>query len=199
MAEDALLAEMRSLRDRVVGIADTALASRDGLIIRADTGDIDPEYLAAMAAAALGLGRRMAAEVGKGALHEIVTRSSGGYVATYAVGPTALLVLVGDAGLDSIRLHRESQVTIKNLELLLAGDEPGSSAVAGLAGLPAASSAGRAPDPAGKSEAGEVAALLELVPPGVVSVMNWNGDAPASRRQPPTATFLGGVARKLRP
>jgi len=133
MAEDALLAEMRSLRDRVVGIADTALASRDGLIIRADTGDIDPEYLAAMAAAALGLGRRMASEVGKGALHEIVTRSSGGYVATYAVGPTALLVLVGDAGLDSVRLHRESQITIKNLELLLAGDGPRSSVAAGLA------------------------------------------------------------------
>jgi uncharacterized protein len=138
MAEDALLAEMRALRDRVVGIADTALASRDGLIIRADTGDIDPQYLAAMAAAALGLGHRMAAEVGKGSLHEVVTRSSGGYVATYAVGPTALLVLVGDAGLDSVRLHRESQVTIKKLELLLAGDERGASAVAGLAQIAAA-------------------------------------------------------------
>jgi O-methyltransferase involved in polyketide biosynthesis len=40
---------------------------------------------------------------------------------------------------------------------------------------------------------------LELVPPGVVPVMTWNGDAPPSRHQPPTATFLGGVARKLRP
>jgi O-methyltransferase involved in polyketide biosynthesis len=40
---------------------------------------------------------------------------------------------------------------------------------------------------------------LELVPPGVVSVVTWNGDAPPSRSQPPTATFLGGVARKLRP
>lgn len=132
MAEDALLAEMRALRDRVVGVADTALASRDGLIIRADTGDINPEYLAAMAAAALGLGNRMAAEVGKGTLHEVVARSSGGYVAAYAVGLTALLVLVGDAGLDSARLHRESQATIRRLELLLAGQEQGSSAEAGL-------------------------------------------------------------------
>ena len=106
MPEDALLAEMRALRDRVVGITDTALASRDGLIIRADTADIDPDYLAAMAAASLGLARRMAAEVGKGTLHEAVSRSSGGYVATYAVGATALLVLVGDAGLDSARLRR---------------------------------------------------------------------------------------------
>jgi O-methyltransferase involved in polyketide biosynthesis len=40
---------------------------------------------------------------------------------------------------------------------------------------------------------------LELVPPGVVSVMIWNGDGSAPRRTPPTATFLGGVARKVRP
>jgi predicted regulator of Ras-like GTPase activity (Roadblock/LC7/MglB family) len=132
MPEDALLAEMRALRDRVVGITDTALASRDGLIIRADTGDIDPDYLAAMAAASLGLARRMAAEVGKGTLHEAVSRSSGGYVATYAVGDTALLVLVGDAGLDSARLRRESQATIKSLELLLSGAEPGPGEAAGL-------------------------------------------------------------------
>jgi O-methyltransferase involved in polyketide biosynthesis len=40
---------------------------------------------------------------------------------------------------------------------------------------------------------------LEPVPPGVVSVMIWNGDGPAQRGTPPTATFVGGVARKLRP
>jgi O-methyltransferase involved in polyketide biosynthesis len=40
---------------------------------------------------------------------------------------------------------------------------------------------------------------LDLVPPGVVSVMSWNGDDPPARREPPTATFIGGVARKLRP
>ncbi len=133
MAEDVLdevLAEMRALRDRVVGITDTALASRDGLIIRADTADVDADSLAAMAAAALGLARRIAAEVGKGVLHEAVTRSSGGYVAIYAVGTTALLVLVGDAGLDTTRLHRETRVTIESLEQLLAGADSRSSQAA---------------------------------------------------------------------
>jgi hypothetical protein len=37
---------------------------------------------------------------------------------------------------------------------------------------------------------------LELVPPGVVSVMTWYGDGPAPDFTPPTATFLGGVAQK---
>lgn len=123
--EGVLLAEMRALRDRVIGITDTALASRDGLIIQADTVDIDPDNLAALAAAALGLAQRMAAEVGKGTLREAVTRSSGGYVAIYAVGSRALLVVVADVGLDLVRLDREARSTVENLEALLPGKQPG--------------------------------------------------------------------------
>jgi hypothetical protein len=37
---------------------------------------------------------------------------------------------------------------------------------------------------------------LEVVPPGVVAVRIWNGDGPALDVQAPTATFIGGVARK---
>lgn len=136
--EDALLAEMRALRDRVIGITDTALASRDGLIIRADTADIHPDTLAALAAASLGLAQRMAVEVGKGTLRAAVTRSSGGYVAVYAVGSGALLVVVADVGLDSVRLDREARATVESLEALLArkpsgrtGTQAGRQAAAG--------------------------------------------------------------------
>ena len=125
MAEDALLTELQALRDRVVGITDTALASRDGLIIRADTVDINPDNLAALAAASQGLAQRMAAETGKGALREALTRGSGGCVAVYPVGMVALLAVVGDEGLDTGRLHRESRVTVEKLEGLLGGSGPG--------------------------------------------------------------------------
>jgi S-adenosyl methyltransferase len=37
---------------------------------------------------------------------------------------------------------------------------------------------------------------LELVPPGVVPVRLWNGDGPTLDQVAPTATFIGGVARK---
>ncbi len=66
MAGEALLAEMEALRDRVAGITDTALATRDGLIIKADTVDVDPDNIAAMAAAMIGLARRMAPKPGGG-------------------------------------------------------------------------------------------------------------------------------------
>jgi O-methyltransferase involved in polyketide biosynthesis len=37
---------------------------------------------------------------------------------------------------------------------------------------------------------------LELVPPGVVPVTRWSGDGPDLGQDAPTATFIGGVARK---
>jgi uncharacterized protein len=120
MTEDNLLAEMQALRDKVTGITGTAVASRDGLIIREDTGGVDPDNLAALTATALSLAQRIASEAGQGTLREAVTRSSGGYVALYAVGSSAVLVLIGDEGLDIARLHRESRAAVDNIETLLA-------------------------------------------------------------------------------
>lgn len=120
VAEQALLTEMQALRDKVTGVTGTAVASRDGLIITEDTGGVDPDNLAALAAASLALAQRIANEAGHGTLREAVTRSSGGYVAVYAVGSTAVLVLIGDEGLDIARLHRESRTAVDSIEALLA-------------------------------------------------------------------------------
>ena len=120
MAEDALLAEMRALQDRVTGITGTAVASRDGLIVRGDTGGVDPDNLAALAATWLALAQRMSREAGQGTLREAMTRSVGGYVAIYAIGVKAVLVLIGDEGLDIARLHRESMPTREAIGALLA-------------------------------------------------------------------------------
>jgi predicted regulator of Ras-like GTPase activity (Roadblock/LC7/MglB family) len=116
MTGDKLLAEMQALRDRITGITGTAVASRDGLIIREDTGGVNPDNLAALTSAALSLAR----EAGQGTLREAVTRSSGGYVAIYAIGTSAVLVLLGDEGLDVTRMHRESRSVVENIEKLLA-------------------------------------------------------------------------------
>jgi uncharacterized protein len=120
MAHDDLLTELQALRDRITGITGTAVASRDGLIITEDAGGVDPDNLAALTAAALSLAQRLAREVGQGTLREALTRSSGGYVAIYAIGATAVLVLIGDEGLDVARLHRESRAAVENIEKLLA-------------------------------------------------------------------------------
>jgi uncharacterized protein len=120
MTDDKLLAEMQALRDRITGITGTAVASRDGLIIREDTGGVNPENLAALTATSLAVAQRLAIEAGQGTLRESVTKSSGGYVAVYAVGAAAVLVLLGDEGLDIARLHRESRAAVDSIEALLA-------------------------------------------------------------------------------
>jgi len=76
------------------------------------------------AATALAVAQRLAREAGQGTLREAVTRSSGGYVAVYAVGAGAgagaVLILIGDEGLDIARLHRESRAAVESIEKLLA-------------------------------------------------------------------------------
>ncbi len=119
MAGDALLHEMVALKNRVTGITDIALATRDGLLITADTSDVAAESLVAMAASMLGLARQMAAGASRGPLQEVVIHGSGGYVATFAVGVSALLVVVGDAEMDTTELYRQSRLTVQKLTGLL--------------------------------------------------------------------------------
>jgi uncharacterized protein len=124
VAEDALLAEMRALQDKVTGITGTAVASRDGLIVREDTGGVDPDNLAALSATWLALAQRLSNEVGQGSLREAMTRSSGGFVVIYAIGAQAVLVIIGDEGLDIAKLHREAQASLDTIRALIARNSP---------------------------------------------------------------------------
>jgi uncharacterized protein len=125
VTDDALLALLRALTSRVAGITDIALASRDGLIITSDTTAAEPDNLAALAAASLGIAQRMTADVGRGALQEVTSRGSGGCVTVYAVGAAELLVVVGDKRLDVSRLRRESRPTLEAIEVVLKRGQPG--------------------------------------------------------------------------
>lgn len=116
---EALVASLKSLRERVVGVNETVISTSDGLLVAADTAAVQPESVAALAAASLGLGRRTAAEVGLGGLRDVVTRCNGGYVVVLAVGDHALLVILADEGLDLPGLHRESRTTVDRLLSLL--------------------------------------------------------------------------------
>lgn len=116
-----VLAELRSLRDQVPGVLETAVAAVDGLLVTADTDGARPEALAALAAATLGLGKRTGLEVGMGRLREVVIRCGGGHVIVYAIQDEALLVVLGDEGLDVPTLHVASRRTVERLSMLLLG------------------------------------------------------------------------------
>lgn len=120
MNHEALVAELHMLRERVTGITDTLLVGIDGLLIVAETGDkIDPEGISALAAAELGLARRATAATGQGTFRQSVVYASGGYMAVYAISHEALMVVIGDEGLDIERLYQKLQPAIERLGSIL--------------------------------------------------------------------------------
>jgi uncharacterized protein len=117
---DALAAELHKLREQVAGVTDTVIAAVDGIPIIADAGaSIDPANISALAAADLGIARKAAEVTGQGTLRQTVVYSSGGYMAVYAIGRMALMVVLGDKGLNVGRLLYESQPVIDRIDSIL--------------------------------------------------------------------------------
>lgn len=107
---DALAVELRKLRETVAGVTDTVIAAVDGIPIISDVADsVDPMNISALAAANLGIARQAAEITRQGTLNQTVVFSSGGYMAVYAIGRVALLVVLGDSGLNLGRLLYESR------------------------------------------------------------------------------------------
>jgi predicted regulator of Ras-like GTPase activity (Roadblock/LC7/MglB family) len=71
------------------------IASVDGLSICHDFPEAESEKVAAMAATALGLGKRITERTNLGGLQEAVVRGDYGYLVVYAAGESALLVMSG--------------------------------------------------------------------------------------------------------
>jgi predicted regulator of Ras-like GTPase activity (Roadblock/LC7/MglB family) len=73
--------ELHRLRARVPQLTGALAASVDGLVIAHDTPGVEPEGLAALTAAALGVSVRIADATGQGELRELLVRGVRGYVA----------------------------------------------------------------------------------------------------------------------
>ncbi len=107
--EQEVLAAIRPLRHRLPHVTGVLVASTDGLLIAHDTENVEPETMAAMSAAHLGLGQRMTMGGAYGEFQETVTRAANGYVATFAAGSQALLTVLAEAELNVGRLHHEAR------------------------------------------------------------------------------------------
>ncbi|MEW1720055.1 roadblock/LC7 domain-containing protein [Streptomyces sp. NPDC093109] len=118
----SLVEVLASLRERVMGASESVLSTADGLLVAADTDTVQPEAIAALAAATLGLGARMAQQADAGALRDVVIRCGGGQVIVLAVGDRALLSILGDEGIDVAALQRQAPAIVEELLGLLAAD-----------------------------------------------------------------------------
>ena len=100
----AIAAALRALRE-VPDVVGSVLAGPDGLLIASDVDRVEPDTVAAMAAATVGLGRRFAETVGLGVHRETVIQADGGCLVSYAAG-AALLTVVAVPQANLALVHR---------------------------------------------------------------------------------------------
>ncbi|MET8482947.1 roadblock/LC7 domain-containing protein [Streptomyces tendae] len=123
--ESDVLDELHRLRNRVPQLTGSLAATVDGLVLAHDAPGAEPEGLAALTAAALGVAHRMAEATARGGFRELLLRGADGYVATYAAGPAAVLTLLADGRVNVGRLHLEGRRSGARIgELVAAGLGP---------------------------------------------------------------------------
>ena len=105
--EDIVLRELRSLRDNVVGVHGSLVATSDGLLVTHDIPDMEPTRIAAIVAATLGLAGQATMATGRGGFREAVARGYHGYLVVYAAGRNAVVAVLGDNELNVGMLHYE--------------------------------------------------------------------------------------------
>lgn len=105
--QEELQSIIDQLRNAVPEIRGAIIASTDGLAIAQSLSSGDPNRVAAMAATALGLGKRITNTLNAGTLSETTVTGSEGQIFLYAAGSKGVLALI---------TSREANVGLINLE-----------------------------------------------------------------------------------
>lgn len=119
LRRDRAGATLRGLLDRAAGLRGALFGSVDGRPIASVLPHHDEGSTAAIVAASLGLGSRLADLAGEGALREIVVRSASGYVVLYAVGEAGVLTVLTTAAANLALLHLEARQVCDDLLVTL--------------------------------------------------------------------------------
>lgn len=109
------------LRGAVPDLLGSLVASVDGLPLAHDVNDKDAAGIAAMAATAAGLGKRLVENFAFGDFDESVVRARDGYFVVYSAGPVAVLAATASAGANLGRLHLEARRCALRVALALEG------------------------------------------------------------------------------
>ncbi|MCX7850789.1 roadblock/LC7 domain-containing protein [Thermus sp.] len=107
--QEELQSLVRELRQAVPEIAGVMVASTDGLSLATDLPEAEAARAAAMAATALGLGKRIASTTALGGLEEVVVRGREGYLVVYAAGDKGVLAVTAPMGANLGLIHLEAR------------------------------------------------------------------------------------------
>ena len=122
--DPAVLTELANLRARLPELSGSVLATADGMVVAHDAHGIEPDSLAALAAAHLALARRFAHAVNHGDLRESVVECAGGYITSYTAGPDALLTVVTTRQANLAMVHLEARRSVQRIVALIKPGTP---------------------------------------------------------------------------
>ncbi|HEY74449.1 MAG: hypothetical protein DRJ03_16270 [Chloroflexi bacterium] len=92
---ERLVRRLQELQMNTPDVEATSVVSVDGLTMASSLpGGIEEDRVAAMSAAMLSLGERIASELGRGMLDEVYVKGENGYVVLRAVGEEAVLTVL---------------------------------------------------------------------------------------------------------
>ena len=110
MSLDQVQKDLDNLRAAVPELTGVLLASNDGkAIAHAVNENENPARIAAMAAAAASLGKRVSDTMSSGTLNEISLSGSDGQIFLYNAGGKAVLVVMGPTGANTGLIHLEAR------------------------------------------------------------------------------------------
>jgi predicted regulator of Ras-like GTPase activity (Roadblock/LC7/MglB family) len=117
MAKAELLkSHLEGLKGAIPELKGVLLASNEGLpIAHSFTNGTDPNRVAALAAAASSLGRKISENLSAGTLGEVAVQAAEGALYVYSAGAKAILAVVTPAGANAGLVHLEARQTAKEI------------------------------------------------------------------------------------
>jgi uncharacterized protein len=113
---EALKAHIEALRTSIPELKGVLLASNEGLpIAHSLSNGSDPNRVAAMAAAASSLGRRISDSMSAGTLGEVSIQAEDGALFVYSAGTKAVLAVISPQGGNAGLIHIEARTTAKEI------------------------------------------------------------------------------------
>lgn len=114
--QDTLRSQIETLRNAIPELRGVLLASNEGLpIAHSLSNGSDPNRIAAMAAAASSLGRRISDSMNVGTLGEISIQGEDGALFIYSAGTKAVMAVIGPQGANAGLIHLESRTIAKEI------------------------------------------------------------------------------------
>jgi uncharacterized protein len=113
---EALKGHLEALRNAIPELKGVLLASNEGLpIAHSLSNGADPNRVAAMAAAASSLGRRISESMASGTLGEVSIQSDEGAFFIYSAGSKAVLAIISPQGGNAGLIHLEARGAAKEI------------------------------------------------------------------------------------